>query len=1455
MTALAGGAADKIGNRYEHWWTARRIADLLEGKIRSIRLEPPGPAGQGVEFVLEDTDGYVGEQVKSTSTTWTLHQLEIQKVLAAIAVQLRLGRSFRLVTTVAAERFSTLTDRARAAQTLGELEVMLGARSGDLDVVRRAWGEVDRGTCWGMLRRVHVEEHPADSLRPMTESRWERLYTGDPTVVMSTLRAFCEDRLHQTITAPQIRSHLADRGFRPALLVGDGDALRRLADTVAAQRRAVEVVAPSRGRVPRSISADVFAELGEDGCRVLVLDGDAGTGKSVVAAEVARLAEAAGWFVAATRLDGIDPSVRTSPALGRAMDLAGCPVTMLAGVSGGDPSLLVIDQLDAVSTHSGRMPDTFLAVADALDRARGAPALRVLLVVRSVDLRSDPRLSGLLDRYHVARWSVGLLSDEDVEAFLGGEAFVSLDAVTRELLRTPLHLAVHLRMPEAGVSSYRTITDLYDAYTEQVRRHLDARPRDCDTRGIIGALVRAMNENETLTAPEYVLDALRPADVGAVESQGLIVFDGARKSVRFFHETYLDHVFARWFLGEGRDLHDHLAASGQALFQRAPVRQVLTLLAATDRPRFWSAVARLLTSTQIRSHLKMLVVDLLIAVDPQPEDWERIEPLAWCDDHLGRRVRSLLSHPRWFDAADGLGRWQRWLADEATVDHVFHQLALVGQARPERTEALVRPHLGSSPQWRYRIRHLLDWSLSPGLVHLAVEVMTDGGYDEEGGVTPCVSAAPLTTVMVEDGSAVTLPLLGAWLRRGTALARSTGSSNPFEAGTLAQDPGVESVVHELVDAAPAGFVTEVLPTVVQVALSDQRERGGLLPTGPLGRSRYVGTTHGLDQVLFQGLDAALRRLALEHPARCDGALEGLRVLESDELRFLVCRALTIRGDADAALGWLLSDQRHLHLGWSDSPWWASRDLVAAWSASCSPSVFDALERAILDHRSPFERPERAGEGQYVLLSGLAQARLSPAGRERLAVLAQRHPRSLRGPRSITAHFVGSPIAEDVSAGMSDDQWLAALREHDDEGLRFDEDDRRIGGARELAMQLGRRAEENPERFAWLALRLDASTPSSAIDQVIQAVAGVDPHLLADLCEQALRDHGPAVARSVCWAVQQSGESTERLVHLVVTCAEDPDPEGDAVLLERQGEDLLSAGMNCTRGGAAMAAASVLSAGDAHVETLVPVVARLATDAVPAVRAVAADAVTALLDHDQERALAIALELVGGPSPVLDSETVERLLCHAVLRDPERFVPVVRRALVEPGGVGRRAGRVWAVAVLYGSSQSGLPTSAVELCPDARRGAAEALASDPGRRLDLLLPLLDDQDDDVGTAATTAVRHVEELVADDADNLVEGVLASRAADDALPAVVDVLESSPRPLLRSTVEVCEMAARAVGREGADIRTARAALARATVSLTLRQYRAGDESVRSRCLDVIDRLSEVGAYGLDRALEDER
>ena len=47
---LPGGPADKLGNRYEKWWTLSEFVRLLHGDTEAIRIEDPGV--EKAEFVV-----------------------------------------------------------------------------------------------------------------------------------------------------------------------------------------------------------------------------------------------------------------------------------------------------------------------------------------------------------------------------------------------------------------------------------------------------------------------------------------------------------------------------------------------------------------------------------------------------------------------------------------------------------------------------------------------------------------------------------------------------------------------------------------------------------------------------------------------------------------------------------------------------------------------------------------------------------------------------------------------------------------------------------------------------------------------------------------------------------------------------------------------------------------------------------------------------------------------------------------------------------------------------------------------------------------------------------------------------------------------------------------------------------------------------------------------------------
>jgi len=684
--------------------------------------------------------------------------------------------------------------------------------------------------------------------------------------------------------------------------------------------------------------------------------------------------------------------------------------------------------------------------------------------------------------------------------------------------------------------------------------------------------------------------------------------------------------------------------------------------------------------------------------------------------------------------------------------------------------------------------------------------------------------------------------------------------DPFESGHLDTHSTADDLFHQIAQQAPGEFLEEVLPFVVEVAAVAQSDHKGHLPVGHRWGLRWRGTYYSVDDALFEAVESALAQLADEQPGTLLRIIEPLRSVESEELRFLTCRALTALNDSDDAIGWLTTDPRNLVLGWADNPRWASRELIARHSLSCSIALYEQLERVILEHKSPFET-KAVGHGQYVLLSGLDVERQSARVKRRLGELGRKFHAAPSAPRPIEASIVGSPIPVDATKMMSDDNWLAALRKHDSEGTDWS-GDAPVGGARALAQVLEQRAKEHPERFGRLALRFDASIPATAGTHLLRgAGSGLSLELLTDVSEHLATLYSESVGRDICHVIQEAELASPRLVALIERFAKSSDPDQELARTPASGGepyfggDLFMAGLNCTRGGAALAAASVLFGPSPHLAELTPVVERLAIDPILAVRTCAANAVTALLNHDEPLALSLVEALLDAPIDILDARTTERLLTYAILRAPDRFSDQLGRAIHAARPIAERGGHIWAVADYRGVLPVDVPTSVESLPAGARVGAAKVLADLASGASDKLAGLFDDPDPDVRGAAAFGMRHIADLAPDTANTLIERFVISAAFPDHMDYLFWALGELGTRLPPPTLSACRRAAEVGGSELGDIRTARAGVSDELINIVLRLYRQGDEVTRAGCLDVIDILTDANALGVEDALADER
>ena len=200
---LPGGPADKLGNRYETWWTVSELVRMLHGGTDAIRIEVPGV--DKAEFVVTAGASREFHQVKRSHPTgrWSLAALRADGLMSAVGKTLA-GNQDRFVfaSGSGARDLDDLSEAAHSAESVAEAEDVIfktEKRKRGLEKLLECWG-CDVPTAVERLRRIQV--HTIDERQLKEKVRWgvEALFLSDPHAVMAALRAMVADSVHSTIT-------------------------------------------------------------------------------------------------------------------------------------------------------------------------------------------------------------------------------------------------------------------------------------------------------------------------------------------------------------------------------------------------------------------------------------------------------------------------------------------------------------------------------------------------------------------------------------------------------------------------------------------------------------------------------------------------------------------------------------------------------------------------------------------------------------------------------------------------------------------------------------------------------------------------------------------------------------------------------------------------------------------------------------------------------------------------------------------------------------------------------------------------------------------------------------------------------------------------------------------------------------------------------------------------------
>ncbi len=1508
-----GDEANRLGNEYEGLWIADALLDVLTGDATSITVAGFGVEGQGIDLIKQTKDGFRefhSLKRQTTNPTWKLRELVDRRVFDELLGKLRLGANHKavFVSGTTPNDLNELCERAMRSQSLSAFQSQLNespALRAEFETHFLPQCGQDWNMAWSDLQRLRVGGMPSTELdwrigqkiRLMVQRKDGK--TLLPLEVRLLLTHLVLDWLGQPIEKPAILGCLQFHGFVERVFVGEKAIMDRIRDLANNYISDVEAELINNHQITRVEAQATFDALTGGQKGIIAIVGAAGLGKSCVLAQTLRLLSNAQMPFVVARLD-VQTRARTSQQFGEDLNLPESPCLILEGIAQGSPSVLVLDQLDALSTVSGRNPHLWAAFGELLREAAAYPNMRVLVACRAFDAEHDQRLRQLLeDKERSQRIPLNLLSVEQVKEAVA-KARVKADTLRThqlEILRTPQHLNLYLQSKPQERGPFRDVKELFDRYWEtkqnQVREQAGRETRFTD---VVRKLAVWLSNQQTLAAPTDVLDEFH-ADARVMASAHVLVLSDG--SWRFFHESFFDYAFARTFVAAGGRLIDLLISSGQEqhLFRRAQVRQILTYQRDRDSAAYLNDLETLLAEPRVRFHIKKLTFDWLRAVDkPTVAEWRLLCRFS-SDPHLASRVKTVPHNsPGWFDVLKKEGVWNAWLTskDEAEIRHAIWLLSLgdLNKHRSAEIADLIAPHLDGSLAWRNRfaeVAHTGRPQSSRKMFDLFILAVREGWFDQANE-----DWWYFTVHIAEEAPVMAAEFLDVFAERW---------NNRFAAEQLIElDEGQtelpEQFIQKLEERDPLALVRTLFPRVAAIVQKHaETAKDGSVIDKVWGWKSF-GSEHGFRAALLGSLRRAVAKMAVEVPAEFDKLSQPVGALPHETIGFLLLSAWAANPQryADKAATYLCSDPQRLDIGYTSwggggyGPGHISRVTVRAIAPHCSAENYGRLERAILQFEEFGERSRRGSRGykRFLLLNVLPKERRNPQAQAQFEQLLRRFPEEkFEPPEKHQAFSIGSPIEAEARKKMTDDQWIRAMQKYSKKRGRETHEEWRKGGCDELAGALKTDTAQQKSRFAALAMKMPTDLPPVFFARLLDGLVETEPakdgapdnpeatrlldtETMVSVFRRVHGLPGQPCGREISWVVRKIADRSlpdevlEMVAHYAVS---DPDPSEELWKTPASGGtpyyggDPESAGLNSNRGAAAGTLAKLLFADKGRWPKLQNAIQSVSRDRSLAVRAMAIECLTAALNVDPNWPVEEFLNLAEGDDEILGGHNADWFLHYANMSHYQRLRPLLLKMLQSVNEKVRKvaANRI-TVAALNENASEGDLDEVFQGDTVCRAAAAhifsDALGYEPVRAKcrEHLMNLFHDPEKSVRDETDRCFRKLsDDHLGEETELILAFINSETFADDATQLCFALKKSTallPDVVCAIADKLIQLHRQRHGQQGFD----RFYSSGYYISeLVVRLYQQTvDAKIKSRCLDIVDEMLRVEIWGADEELE---
>ncbi|XXJ20822.1 NACHT domain-containing protein [Desulfovibrio caledoniensis] len=442
------------------------------------------------------------------------------------------------------------------------------------------------------------------------------------------------------------------------------------------------------------------------GENIAVLLGAPGCGKSALLARLGNQLQAQETPLLALKADCLPDRIDTATSLEQYLDIPEPIETCLNSLTAKGNAVVLIDQLDALSSLLISNPGRLNALIDLIWTIKNNPKVRIILSCRTFEYQYDARFSQL----EANEVRLAGLSWSDVDDILKKHDISSANWTKdfRDILLTPQHLNVFLeysakQADKIVYASYRgMLQDIWE-------RHVAAK----GTGKAACAIAEMMAQREELWVPIVLFEDTYLQEIKALEQSGIIVRQGIEK-IGFRHQTVFDFARAKSHIKQADSLSSYILERQNSLFIRSTLWSALDYLRELDRTAYSNELTKIWSRSDLRKHLRYRIIEFMGRFDiPLACEIQIILPRLKDEEDRPKILSSIASSTGWFKAieADDLPRImaldmsEAWAAIPVIANGLKHS--------PERCISLIKKHWLNASDYKGNIYWILTSNYSP----------------------------------------------------------------------------------------------------------------------------------------------------------------------------------------------------------------------------------------------------------------------------------------------------------------------------------------------------------------------------------------------------------------------------------------------------------------------------------------------------------------------------------------------------------------------------------------------------------------------------------------------------------------------------------------------------------------------------------------------------------------------